>query len=117
MAEEKRVDEAVKRILASYGCYIIKTHGDRYSVKGTPDIIACYKGRFIALEDKATNGKPSKLQCYHLKKVSDSGGFGSIIVPTAGINKIKNYIHKYFPEYSDTNVLDLDSLKTHLDNL
>lgn len=111
MAQEKSYENKIKAYLESIGVYYIKTHGDRFSKVGTPDIIACINGYFVALEVKATTGKPSELQLYHLHKITSSGGYGAIIVPTAGIDKIRKYIDKNYPEYECVNVIDLEKFK------
>ena len=67
--------------MKSVGAYFIKTHGDRFTKVGTPDIIACVKGYFVAVEVKAENGKPSELQKYHIEQIKNAGGYGFILYP------------------------------------
>ena len=62
IAKEKAFENKIKDYLKSIGAYFIKTHGDRFSRVGTPDIIAWVNGHFVAVEVKAENGKPSELQ-------------------------------------------------------
>lgn len=81
MAEEKNFENRIKAYLKSKGAYFIKTHGDRFSRVGTPDIIACVNGYFVAVEVKATNGRPSELQKYHIQQIKDAGGIGVILYP------------------------------------
>ena len=71
---EKLYENKIKAYLKSIGAYFIKTHGDRFSKVGTPDIIACVNGKFVAVEVKAENGKPSDLQLYHLEQIRKAGG-------------------------------------------
>ena len=59
----------------------IKTHGDRFSKVGTPDILACVNGHFVAVEVKAENGRPSDLQIYHIEQIKKAGGYGVILYP------------------------------------
>ena len=49
--------------------------------KGIPDLLACVNGRFVAIEVKAQNGKPSELQVYNIKKIREAGGVGIILYP------------------------------------
>lgn len=111
MAQEKSYENKIKSYLDSIGAYYVKTHGDRFSKIGTPDIIACIKGHFVALEVKATTGKPSELQLYHLSNIMFNRGYGAIIVPTEGIRKIKKYIDANYPKYNYINVIDLEEFK------
>ena len=78
---EKLYENKIKAYLKSIGAYFIKTHGDRFSKVGTPDIIACVNGHFVAVEVKAENGKASELQIYHIQQINKAGGFGIILYP------------------------------------
>lgn len=42
--------------------------------KGTSDIIACYQGRYLAIEVKFDDGKPSEEQIEFGKTVNKAGG-------------------------------------------
>lgn len=117
MAQEKVFENKIKDYLKSIGAYFIKTHGDRFSKVGTPDIIACVNSTFIALEVKATTGKPSELQLYHLKQIISSGGFGAIIVPREGVERIEKYILENYPAYEYVNVIDLENFKKVVENV
>ena len=81
MAQEKIFENKIKFYLKSIGAYFIKTHGDRFSKVGTPDIIACVNGKFVAIEVKAENGKPSELQLYHLEQIRNAGGISYLLYP------------------------------------
>ena len=81
MAQEKIFENKIKSYLKSIGAYFIKTHGDRFSKVGTPDIIACVNGKFVAIEVKAENGKPSELQLYHLEQIRNAGGISYLLYP------------------------------------
>ena len=81
MGKEKSFENKVKAYLKSIGAYFIKTHGDRFSRVGTPDIIACVNGHFVAVEVKAENGKPSELQIYHIEQINIAGGYADILYP------------------------------------
>lgn len=81
MATEKTFENKIKLYLKSIGAYFIKTHGDRFSKVGTPDILACVNGHFVAVEVKAEKGKPSDLQIYHIEQIKKAGGYGVILYP------------------------------------
>lgn len=90
MAQEKNFENKIKAYLKSIGAYFIKTHGDRFSRVGTPDIIACINGHFVAVEVKAANGTPSDLQLHHIQQINKAGGYGVILYPNGfeGFKKI-----------------------------
>ena len=81
MSNEKTFENKIKAFLKSKGAYFIKTHGDRFSRVGTPDILACVNGHFVAVEVKAENGKPSELQLYHLDEIRKAGGLAFLLYP------------------------------------
>ena len=81
MKSEKTFENKVKLYLKQKGAYFIKTHGDRFSKVGVPDLIVCYKGLFIGIELKAPNGKPSELQLYNLREIEKSGGIPYLLYP------------------------------------
>ena len=91
MAQEKAFENKVKAFLNSIGAYYIKTHGDRFSKVGTPDILACVNGYFVAVEVKAENGKPSELQLYHLEQIENAGGLAFLLYPK-DFENFKNFL-------------------------
>lgn len=93
MASEKVFENKIKSYLKSIGAYFIKTHGDRFSKVGTPDILACVNGNFVAIEVKGEKGKPSELQCYHIEQIIKAGGIGYILYPK-GFDNFKRDMEK-----------------------
>lgn len=72
---EKNVENQIKRYLDSLGAYYLKVHGSAYQPAGTPDILACVRGRFIGIEVKRpSGGVVSELQKSKLKKIKKAGG-------------------------------------------
>lgn len=53
-----------------------KTRYFRGAKKGTSDIIALYRGRFLAIEVKHGKNKPSAEQIQFIEDVRDRGGIG-----------------------------------------
>ena len=73
---ERDVVAAIKRYLISLGgdIFFWKEHGGPYGTSGIPDIICCYKGRFLGLEAKLPGGKLTELQKRMLDKINAAGG-------------------------------------------
>jgi hypothetical protein len=74
---EGRVKDAIKDYLDSlkpdlwYFAYTPMGYG----VRGIPDIIGCYKGRFFAVEVKAPGGKPKPWQDRMMQvEITPAGG-------------------------------------------
>jgi len=71
---EKKIENQIKSYLDSIGTYYIKTHGSMFSKAGTPDIIACVNGVFVAIEVKKPGGVESSLQKAKVKIIQKAGG-------------------------------------------
>ena len=56
---EREIVAAIKKYLSSLGSDVFfwKEHGGPYGCSGIPDVICCYKGRFIGLECKLPGGR------------------------------------------------------------
>lgn len=60
-------------------CFCWKEHGGPYGTNGIPDVICCYRGRFVAFEVKTDKGKPTKLQEAVIRKIVRAGGTALIV--------------------------------------
>ena len=76
---EAKVKKAVHRILAHWKVYAVNYIGGQYANNGTPDILACAAGRFIAIEVKAGSNKPTALQVRALQAIEAAGGVGLVV--------------------------------------
>lgn len=75
MLPEKKVETSIKQYLDKIGTYYVKIHGSEYVPAGTPDILCCVKGRFVAIEvKKPKGGRVSALQKLKLKLIEEAGG-------------------------------------------
>ena len=71
---EQGVQSKIIKKLEARGAYVVKII--QANKAGVSDILACYEGKFYAIEVKRPI-KPSpvsKLQKYHLEKVRQAGG-------------------------------------------
>lgn len=91
MALEKLFENKIKKYLKEKGCYEVKYHGNGYSTNGTPDILACVNGYFLAIEVKAPEGKPSELQLVKIDDIRKAGGLAYVVYPS-GWFKLKEII-------------------------
>ena len=73
---ERDIVAAIKKYLASLGSDVFfwKEHGGPYGTSGIPDIICCYKGRFIGMECKLPGGRLTELQKRAIGKINRAGG-------------------------------------------
>ena len=56
-----------------------KEHGGQYGTAGIPDIIVCYRGRFIAFEVKVGTNKPTILQERTIRQILRAGGYALVV--------------------------------------
>jgi Holliday junction resolvase len=76
---EAKVKKKVHALLKEYSAYAVNYIGGAYSNNGTPDILACVKGRFFGIECKAGSNKPTALQWANLRKIEEAGGIGLVV--------------------------------------
>lgn len=84
--KESLIQKKIIAYLNSKGCYSIKTILTNRS--GSPDVICCYKGLFVALEVKAEKGRISKLQSYHLEQIKKASGAAAIVRSVEDVKEI-----------------------------
>ena len=88
--KEKDITTAIMGYLKTTPeCFAWKTHGGMYSVAGLPDIICCYRGRFVAFEVKTETGKLTKLQENTIAKINAAKGYAFKVT---SVNEIKEIL-------------------------
>ena len=99
---EKDIVAAVKRYLSSLGSDVFfwKEHGSVYGTNGVPDIICCYKSRFLGLECKLPGGRLTELQKRAIEKINRAGG---IACRVESVEDVKRVIERVDLERRDTN--------------
>lgn len=81
MAQEKNFENKIKDYLKENGCWYVKYFANRMTKSGIPDILACVNGYFLAIEVKASKGKPTELQKWNISQIRKSGGEAIILYP------------------------------------
>lgn len=89
---EKRIENQIKNYLDSINAWHIKTHGNMFSKAGTPDILACVKGHFVAIEVKRPGGVVSKLQELNIKQINDTGGYALVAY---SVTEVERYLQRH----------------------
>jgi Holliday junction resolvase len=79
---EAKVKTKIHALLKAHGAYAVNYIGGISANNGTPDILACLNGRFIAIEAKAGKNKPTDLQTLNLKRIDEAGGLAMVINET-----------------------------------
>lgn len=81
----------IMRLLKDKGAWAIKTTG--VSKVGCPDIVACYKGRFIAIEVKRPQiGVVTKKQWHEITAIQAASGYAIVADNVNAVREILNII-------------------------
>ncbi len=79
--KEKDIVNAIKKALNEKGAWVVKTHGSPH-LAGLPDILCCYRGRFVAIEVKrpTTRHTVTARQQAFLDAIAAAGGVVGVAV-------------------------------------
>ena len=92
MTEKSFQSKLIKLIEKNNG-YVVKFNASAISKTGVPDLLACINGKFIGLEVKKENGKPSEIQLWNIEQIKKSGGIAMVVKPSDYEN-VKKLIEK-----------------------
>jgi len=93
MTPEGKVKDKAKLTLAMLGAYFCMPATGGYGNSGIPDILCCYRGRFIAIECKSGNKKPTRLQDAHLREITQQGGI-ALVINEDNVSMLKQMIEE-----------------------
>lgn len=79
---EARLQRKIQDVLRQAGAFVFKVHGSQHMMSGLPDLIVCYRGRFIGMEVKMPGNKPSKIQHLRARAIKDADGFCFVVHST-----------------------------------
>ena len=90
---ETRLQKKMQARLKARGAYVAKIHGNIYS-EGIPDLLVCYKGRFIALEVKTPENKKgaTPLQAGNIRAIRKARGLAYVVRTVEAVDKILDYV-------------------------
>lgn len=94
MTPEAKVKKQVKKVLDEINCYHFSPLTGGYGRSGVPDIIACVKGKFVAIECKAGKGTTTALQKYNIEKINTAGGL-AIVINESNIDSLLTTIQEF----------------------
>lgn len=79
MKESDIVRAILKYLKTVPDCFFWKEHGGMYGTAGIPDIICCYRGKFMAFEVKTEKGRTTALQESVINKIQKCGGKTAVV--------------------------------------
>ena len=74
---EQKIQEKIMKWLKTKGAICNKTIG--MSKAGWPDLLCCFKGRFIGLEVKKPGQRATKLQEFKLAELKAAGAYVGVV--------------------------------------
>lgn len=91
LMKEETIVENIKKYLKSVkGLFFWKEHGGFYGTGGIPDIIVCYRGKFIAFEVKQPGKTPTILQQKTMSEINNAGGWALKVESVKEVEEVIN---------------------------
>jgi len=91
MKKESKIREEIVKAIRARGGRPIKFYGCIYSESGMPDLLVCYRSRFIFIETKQKGKEARKKQELVMQSLRNAGAIGGVV------DSLKNAII-YFDE-------------------
>ena len=77
-------------------CWAVKFPG--VLRRGVPDVLVCYRGRFLALEIKRPGQRPTTLQLAVIRQIRGAGGTAEVVTSVADAQRVVAGIEGAFDE-------------------
>jgi Holliday junction resolvase len=88
---EGKVKDKIVKQLKVLGAYYFFPATGGYGKSGVPDIIICFRGKFIAIECKAGNNKCTTLQRMNLDAIKEAGGI-AVVINEENVETVSNIL-------------------------
>ena len=85
---ESAIQAKIRSLLESWGATVYKQQASLYTTNGAPDLVACYRGRFLAIEVKQPGEEPRKIQLHRQKQIRKSGGICEVCDSVEQVERI-----------------------------
>jgi Holliday junction resolvase len=85
---EAQLQKRIIEYLKESGCYVFKAVGSPAQARGTPDLLVCHRGRFLALEVKLRGNEPTALQEYEMDKIRLAGGIAELVYRLEDVERL-----------------------------
>jgi Holliday junction resolvase len=87
---EATIQKAILDYLKSLGAWCFAFKASICNERGVPDIICCYKGRFIGLEVKTARGRPSSIQKAQIRRINCAMGKAKVVRSVEEVKEVLN---------------------------
>ena len=94
MTRESTIQTHILEYLRHMGAYSLNVGGSAVTATGTPDILCCYKGHFVALEIKKPHGSygATTAQRIRIKQIQKAGGVAGLVTSVQGVARLLKQI-------------------------
>jgi len=72
----------------------IQGGADSFQEIGIPDLLCCYRGRFVGAEAKMPGNHPSAKQAAVLDEIADAGGYALVFTTVREVSRLLSEIDK-----------------------
>lgn len=96
-------EKLIARLKKLPNCWHVKIQ--QVAKRGTPDILICLGGIFVAIELKSEDGNLDPLQRYNIERIASCGGIAMVVTPQnleASMNFLEN-VAKEHAKYGSKN--------------
>lgn len=95
MTPERKVKAKVTKTLSGMKAYHCTPVTGGFGSSGVPDILVCYRGKFIAIECKAGKGKLTALQQHNINAIQIAGGL-TLVINETNVDDLQQLIEESF---------------------
>lgn len=93
--EGKLVSNARKAVATRGGrAFKIQGGADSFQEIGIPDLLVCYRGRFIGAEAKMPGNHPTVKQLAVLNEIVDAGGYGIVFTTVEQVHRLLSKVDR-----------------------
>lgn len=87
---EGKLVAQIKKLLVDRGARAFKIQGgdDSFQEVGIPDLLVCYKGRFVGLEVKMPGGKLAPKQNKVLHEIANADGIAAVVTTVGQVSHL-----------------------------
>ena len=85
---EGQLKQEIRKYLTGIGAFWSNVQGGPGSKPGDPDIVVCYKGRYIGLEAKSPVGVQSPIQKRRMEEIRVAGGIYGLVRSVEDVKEI-----------------------------
>jgi len=106
---EAKLVKSIQSLLVRKGARSFKIHGeDSFQEVGIPDLLCCYRGRFVGLEAKLPGNKPSPVQKVVLNEIVAAGGYASVVSTVGQVASLLARIDREVEDEAEGRYVDPD---------